>query len=121
MREGPMKVKLLCIAALMLVGALGVARPASAATQTAGNGVYNVHVDDANGQYTATTDAAHPSGAGLNVLYGDGSPGTSFNSLRSYTTATNYVQNGNLGPFSTTAPLGSTGFRTTYVLPGGQT
>jgi Ca2+-binding RTX toxin-like protein len=111
----------LCIAALMLVGTLAFARPASAATQTAGNGIYNVHVDDTNGQYTATTAAGHPSGANLNVLFGNGSPGTSFNSLRSFTTSTNYTAGGggvSLDPLSSTAPLGSTGFRTTYVLPG---
>jgi Ca2+-binding RTX toxin-like protein len=113
----------LCIAAIMVASVLCFASPAGATTLTAGNGIYNVFVDDANGQYTATTAAGHPSGPDLNVIYGDGEPGTSFNSLRSYTSSTEYTQDGtgtsiDLGPLSSTAPLGSTGFRTTYVLPG---
>jgi Ca2+-binding RTX toxin-like protein len=116
----------LCIAGLLLATTLFIASPARAVTQTAGNGIYNVYVDDTNGQYTATTAAGHPSGNGLNVLFGDGGPGTTFNSLRSYTTSTNYTQDGtggsvDLGPLSSTAPLGTTGFRTTYVLPGPST
>jgi Ca2+-binding RTX toxin-like protein len=110
----------LCIAALMLVGALASAGSASAATQTAGNGIYSVYVNDANGQYTATTAAGHPSGGGLNVIYGDGTPGTSYNSLKSYTSGTTYTQF-TIASLSSTVPLGTTGFRTTYVLPGGQT
>ncbi len=100
-------------------------------TVTAGNGIYNVHVQDisssAVGTYTATTGPSHPAGPGLNVLFGGGSPGTSFNTIRSYTTGTDYVQVPGrsstntvvyLAPFGSVTPIGTTGFRTTYVLPG---
>lgn len=108
----------------------------AAATLTEGNAFYNVHVQDAagvsRGQYTATTGASHPAGNGLNVLFGNGSPGTTFNTIRSYTTNTDYVQTGSgltssntimsLGPFGIVAAIGTTGVRTTYTLPGpGQT
>ncbi len=96
--------------------------------RSAGNSIYQVFVDDA-GLYTATTGAAHPSGAGLNVLFGNGRPGTTFNTIRSYTTGIDYLQtigtqSGNifpLGNFATVTPIGTTGFRTSYVLPGGST
>lgn len=81
------------------------------------------------GLYTVTTAAAHPLGAGSDVLYGSGLPGTSFNTIRSYTTGTDYVQvsgalpaSGNavvsLDPFATVSRLDSTGLRTKYELPG---
>lgn len=98
-------------------------------TIEAGNTIYRVFVEDAFsgiGQYTATTGPDHPSGAGQNVLYGDGSPGTSFNTIRSYTTQTDYVQSSSnstftviqLDPFATTELIGTTGVRTIYELPG---
>lgn len=93
----------------------------SVAVVTAGNGFYNVHVDEVGaelGRYTATTGANHPAGEGLNVLFGGGNPGTSFNTIRSFTTGTDYTQGGILGPYGSVAALGITGFRTTYVLPG---
>jgi hypothetical protein len=101
------------------------------ATLLAGNGYYSVHVEDAPagtgvGTYTFTTGASHPAGPGLDILYGGGFPGTSFNTIRSYTTGTDYVQT-TTAPFSTNAvvsldgsgvvtPIGTTGFRTTYTL-----
>ena len=103
------------------------------ATVTEGNAFYNVHVEDSGsvlGRYTATTGPSHPAGSGLNVLFGNGSPGTTFNTIRSYTTNTDYVQGTgptssnpivNLSPFGSTAAIGTTGVRTTYVLPGGAT
>ena len=100
-------------------------------TVSGGNSIYSVHVQDIAGLgvglYTATTGAGHPSGSGLNVLFGGGAPGTTFNTIRSYTTGTDYVQDGFkssvnavvlLGPFGSVTPIGATGFRTTYVLPG---
>lgn len=105
-----------------------------AAVVTAGNAFYQVHVEDAQGgvgvgMYTATTGPAHPAGAGLNVLFGGGTPGTTFNTLRSFSTDTDYVQISgssvtsavavvSLDGFGTVTPIGTTGFRTTYVLPG---
>ncbi|HVV91087.1 MAG TPA: hypothetical protein VHB53_11380 [Solirubrobacterales bacterium] len=97
------------LAFLALAG--GIAR---AETLTAGNGIYNVDVNSENGEYTVTTGASHPLGEGLNVLYGDGQPGTTFDSIHSYTSGTDYE----LPDVSTqsTVPLGTTGFQTTYAL-----
>lgn len=108
---------------------------ASAVVLEGGNSIYRVYVhagQSGEGFYTATTGPGHPAGNLLNVLYGDGLPDTSFNTIRSYTSGTDYVQgpdwvdaspyNPNtllsLDPFAATVPLGSGGFRTTYTLPG---
>lgn len=106
----------------------------SIGTVTAGNSIYRVFVQDnptlGIGLYTATTGPDHPAGSGLNVLFGfgGGSPGTTYNTIRSYTSGTDYVQITStpsspfnivsLTSFGTIAPIGTTGFRTTYVLPG---
>lgn len=88
---------------------------ARAETLTAGNGFYNVDVNNENGQYTVTTGPSHPLGEGLNVLFGDGSPETSFDTVRSYASHTDYdLRN----VPSSTVPLGSTGFQTTYTISG---
>ncbi len=100
-------------------------------TVTAGNSIYRVHVQDISGAgvglYTATTGPGHPAGEGLNVLFGGGFPGTTFNTIRSYTSNTDYVQDDGksssntnvfLDPFGVVTPLGATGFRTTYTLAG---
>jgi len=115
----------LCLASLVLTHSTALA------TVSAGNGFYLVFVQDATGsdvgQYTMTTGPLHPAGNGLNVLYGNGNPATSFNTIRSYTTGTDYIQSSGhssinptvfLDPYGTVTPLGTTGFRTTYVLPG---
>ena len=106
----------------------------------AGNSFYQVFVN-ANqgagiGQYTVMTGPSHPvtisTHSPKNVLYGDGTPGTSYNSFYSYTTHTAYVATANFvakpglvvldptvpGITATVTPLGTTGFRTTYVLAG---
>jgi hypothetical protein len=101
----------------------------SQAVLTASNAFYNVYVQEVNsagsaiGQYTISTGAEHPSGAGLDVLFGNGTPGTSFNTIRSYSTGTDYTQRllgtgGFLGTYGVVTPLGTTGLRTTYTLPG---
>jgi hypothetical protein len=98
------------------------------------NGIYEIFIEDAGGetgQYTAATAQDFPDvGAGENVLYGGGSgfPGTSFNTVRSYTSETDYVFTDD-GPSSSfdvveAASYGTVtsiadGFRTTYTLPGG--
>ena len=105
----------------------------------AGNDFYRVFVnaDQAPGigEYTITTGPDHPvtisTGSPQNVLFGDGMPGTSYNSFFSYTTGTTYVATDfnaapNLVVLDPTAPgitatvtaLGTTGFRTTYTLAG---
>jgi hypothetical protein len=106
----------------------------TAATQgPAGNQIYQVFVDDASGLYTARTGPGHPItnalGGPQNVLFNGagGNPGTTYNTIRSYTTGTDYVQRGsvtsgfaivNLGTYGSTMGIGLTGYRTTYVLPG---
>lgn len=115
------------VAAAASILIAGWSAPARATT-SAGNGFYTVYIDDGSdaGRYTATTGPSHPAGDGLNVLYGDGDPGTTFNTIRSYTTGTDYAQSSasstntvvEIGSFGTTSPLGSTGARTVYALPG---
>jgi hypothetical protein len=115
-------------------------RHASAqAVNQAGNNFYRVFVnaDQAPGigQYTVTTGPNHPvtisTGNPQNVLFGNGQPGTSYNSFRSYTTGTTYVASAitpapglvvldptQPGITATVTALGSTGYRTTYTLAG---
>ncbi|MEQ8674682.1 MAG: cadherin-like domain-containing protein [Aggregatilineales bacterium] len=113
-----------------------------------GNSIYEVFVDTTQniGSYTARTGIAHPitlaTGSRQNVLFGGSTanPGTSFNTIRSYTSGTDYVQRANvvglnstfdvlglsfasLNPalvanYLTTETIGTSGFRTTYRLPG---
>jgi hypothetical protein len=105
----------------------------------AGTGFYQVFVDADQapgiGEYTIMTGPNHPvtisTGSQQNVLFGDGQPGTSYNSFISYTTGTTYVATDfNAAPglvvLDPTQPgitasvtaLGTTGFRTTYTLAG---
>src|SRR5262245_57557794 len=71
---------------------------------TGGNGFYQVAVEAAPagvgiGAYTVTTGAMHPVVGSLgmqNILFGGGSPGTSFTTIRSYTSGTDYVQRNGL-------------------------
>lgn len=106
-----------------------------------GNPYYQVFVSDkagtGYGQYTVMTGPQHPvtlsTGSAQNVISGDGSPGTSYNTIRSYTSHTDYTQTGasdesgyTVFPLDPTAPgvtgnteaIGSTGYRTTYILAG---
>jgi hypothetical protein len=106
-----------------------------AGTIEAGNNIYRVFVEDIPsegvGYYSAVTGPDHPAGGWRSVLFGGsfGSPGTSFNTIRSYTTMTDYTIDSSaeseppftkfdINPFGTTFPIGTTGARTTYVLPG---
>jgi len=71
---------------------------------TAGSGFYQVAVESAPagvgiGVYTVTTGPMHPLVGPLgtqNILFGGGIPGTSFTSIRSYTSGTDYVQRNGL-------------------------
>jgi len=124
-------------AVLLLPGAAAAATKGSsarlvAATVEAGNSFYRVSVDNnpASGElgvYTARTGPDHPAGPNLDVLFGGGLPGTTFNTVRSFTANTDYVQSelktsSNpivlLSPFGALANIGTTGFRATYTLPG---
>ena len=98
-----------------------------------GNAYYLVDVDE--GRYTAQTGDSHPvtisTGERQNVLYGDGIPNTSYMTIRSYTSGTDYIDTGftpnsgltvrSLEPYESGAAFGSTGVRTEWDLPGGQT
>src|SRR5512140_130597 len=117
-----------------------VAEAAVGGMQQAGNDFYQVFVLSAAaagiGQYTVTTGPQHPvtlsTGAAQNVLFGNGGPGTTYNSIFSYTTHTAYVAIGDASPgpglvvldptvpgiTATTALIGTTGVRTTYTLAG---
>jgi len=106
-----------------------------AGTIAGGNDIYQVFVEDLPilgvGYYSAATGPNHPAGDGRSLLFGGsfGSPGTSFNTIRSYTTMTDYTIDSSaeseppftkfdINPFGTTFPIGTTGARTTFVLPG---
>ncbi|MEP7086627.1 MAG: hypothetical protein ABI884_04780, partial [Gemmatimonadota bacterium] len=103
------------------------------------NGFYTVFVNQFGaagiGQYTVMTGPNHPvtlsTGSPKNVIFGNGSPGTSYNTIHSFTTNTDYVNVANAagagifvldplhaGVTATVVPLGTIGYRTTYVLSG---
>jgi len=71
---------------------------------TGGNDFYRVAVEGSPagvgiGVYTVATGPSHPITGGLgtqNVLFGGGIPGTSFTSIRSYTSHTDYTQRSGL-------------------------
>ncbi|MDB4911933.1 MAG: hypothetical protein JWO39_2756, partial [Gemmatimonadetes bacterium] len=110
------------------------------AINQAGNSFYQVFVNadvaPGIGQYTVMTGPSHPvtisTGSPKNVLFGDGLPGTSYNTFFSYTTGTAYVANFAAvattglvvlnptipGITATVTALGTTGYRTTYTLAG---
>lgn len=130
------------LAALIVLGAVGARAVASPQGKlnsvdgnvaTAGNGYYNVHVERLPGSgvglYTATTGPLHSAGGGLNVLFGSGTPGTSYSTIRSYTSQTDYVQviGGASSSFVVVpldglargfVPMGTTGFATIYTITG---
>lgn len=108
---------------------------AMADTVANGNDFYKVYMEDATsadgiGTYTAATGASHPVGEDLNVLYnGDAADAwSSYNTIRSYTTNTDYVQTTdaptsantvvNMDDYATVMAIGTTGWRVTYDLPG---
>jgi uncharacterized repeat protein (TIGR01451 family) len=137
---------LLCCTLLMLVAAPAWAPSQQAFAQnkvtrggtvTGGNGFYTVDVQDTIpgvGLYTATTGPNHPAGNMQDVLFGGGNPGTSYSTIHSFSTNTDYsvypvgASSGtavNIDQYGTTVPLpigatgtAITGARTTYILPG---
>lgn len=128
----------LVIAVGLALATIAAGSPPAAAEVVAGNSIYLVHVDevpagDGVGTYTVTTGGGHSAGSGLNVLYGNADAWSSFNTIRSYTTGTDYVQTGwgaspdagfaleRLDGYGVISPIGSTGYRTDYVLPGAGT
>jgi hypothetical protein len=80
-----------------VVGVQGKEAPVGAGTITVGNGIYNVSVQDVAsstgiGTYTVSTGPDFPQ-PNENVLYGGagGSPGTTYLTVRSYNSGTDYV------------------------------
>jgi hypothetical protein len=78
------------------------------------------------GLYMATTGPDHDAGEGQNILFGT-VPSTTFNTIHSFTTGADYLQRSGavtptnvftLDRFGVVTPIGTTGFRTTYTLPG---
>lgn len=63
------------------------------------NNIYEVHINEAAGTWNAVTAAAHPTGAGNDLLYHDTTTGTNFSSLRIYGAAgvVTYTFNGSGG------------------------
>jgi len=121
---------------LTVLVATGIGAPALAAT--AGNGNYVVNVEASPGgigigAYTATTDVLHPiTGAygQQNVLFGGNVPSTSWSTIHSFTSGTNYSQRKSQSvagapplilesfvvPGEEALPVGTTGFRTHYQI-----
>lgn len=106
---------------------------AHAAPAMAGNSVFQVGVESQPGSagvgvFSISTGPAHPSGSGRDVLYGSPAgeqPPTSYLTVRSYTTGTDYVQaasasSGNrvfpLDSFGAVTPIAGNGFETSYDL-----
>ena len=114
----------------MLVGAASADSPAS------GSSVFRVVVEDSVGAdglgtFTVLTGPGHPAGDGHPVLFtgaGNDDAGSSYLTVRSYTTGTDYVQTtsgvasahlvSSLDPYGVVEPIGGVGYRTTYTLPG---
>lgn len=127
---GGVLLALALVPALILAGqTVGTDSPA------AGNGVYRVYVEDdpagdGFGAFSIATGPSHPAGEGLSLLSGGntGQAANSFLTLRSYSTGTDYVQttsgtaSGNLtvglNEFGSVEPISTTGYRTTFQLPG---
>jgi len=109
---------------------------AGADAADAGNGIFRVIVEDAAGEdgigtFTVITGTDHPAGAGREVLHAGASgqdAESSYLTVRSYTTGTDYVQTTTgaasansvrvLDDYSVVQPIGSRGYRTTATLAG---
>jgi len=97
-----------------------------AAAATGGNGFYRVIVQDTAGGvgigvYTVQTDSMHPITGSLgpqNVLFGGGSPGTSYLTIRSFTSGTDYAQRGDNASLNISAGAPTTLFLEGFVTPG---
>ncbi len=128
-----MKLPGAAISSVLILAAVIGANGVNGDSAGAGNGVYRVYVEDRSGRdglgaFTVATGPDHPAGEGREVLFGEDGPATSYITLRSYTTGTDYVQtmsgpsSGNpvvrLEDFGTVEAIGSTGYRITYEMPG---
>lgn len=113
-------------AASPTAGASGAARPGVAQVDpppAIDNGIFRVQVDGGAtlGSISVTTAADHPSGPDLPVLSQPGRPGSSFFTVHSYDTGTDYTQRPvagavNLAPVGIVTPVGADGLRVTYEI-----
>jgi hypothetical protein len=93
---------------------------------TGGNGFYKVIVQHTGGGvgigvYTVQTDTLHPLTGALgqqNVLFGGGMPGTSYTTIRSYTSGEDYAQRGDNSTLNISAGAPTTHFLESLVIPG---
>lgn len=107
-------------------GAAGAVRPGVTQVDpppVIDNGIFRVQVDGGAslGAISVTTGADHPAGPDLPVLSQPGRPGSSFFTVHSYDTGTDYTQREmagvvNLAPSGTVTPLGEDGLRVTYEI-----
>jgi hypothetical protein len=110
---------------MLVTTAHAAACPAPASgVDTATNGVYCVYVNATSniGRLAIATGPAHPV-PGVNLIYGgsSGTPGTSFNSYKSFGSGTVYTQgagstNLDSAGSPTTSLVGTTGVQTTYTI-----
>jgi Ca2+-binding RTX toxin-like protein len=97
-------VVLALVAAMVSAPAQAQAQQAPPDVVTDGNGIFQVHVQNAPGQgaprgtFTITTGPDHPAGEGVNVLFGDGFPGTSAFAVRDTTDGVVYTNSDNPPP-----------------------
>jgi hypothetical protein len=106
--------------------AFAVYSTASGDSPSAGNDYYRVSVEDRTGKdgvgvFTIGTGPAHPEGDGQEILFAEDAPGdaaTSYITVRSYTTGTDYVQT-RRGPGSGNPVAGLDAFGSVEPLPGG--
>jgi len=114
-----------------MIGALVLFTPNAQATAVFGNGIYEVHVEEASdfgqfGSWNAVTGASHPTGPNNNIMYNQLATTTNFSSLRVFGAAAprDYTWGGagggiNLDPFLTLeGPSGfsPTGLRQTWSI-----
>lgn len=125
----------LLVAVVVLAAAFDPTAPVAAEAEGAGNGFYRLFVNDTAGgdglgAFTIATGPDHPLGEGVPLLFGGGSgeAWASYVTVRSYTTGTDYVQTlsgpssgdlvTSLDAYGAVEPIGSTGYRAAYDLPG---
>ncbi|MBI2914179.1 MAG: hypothetical protein HYY03_09705, partial [Chloroflexi bacterium] len=125
----------LSVALLVSALAAGWGGAPAVADIEAGTAYYRVFVNDQPGgkgigAFTVATGPEHPVGAGGAMLFGGetGDAWSSYITVRSYSTGTDYVQTTSgassgflvepVDAYGSVSAIGATGYRTTYELPG---
>ena len=111
---------------VLAVTAVALYSTASGDSPGAGNDFYHVSVEDRAGRdglgvFTIGTGPGHPEGDGREILFAEDAPGdaaTSYITVRSYTTGTDYVQT-RRGPGSSNLVAGLDAFGSVEPLPAG--